>query len=356
MTRIDSTPSRHRGAACLAIVLFVVAAASARSVDVVRAGYGVKQDEATYVGMALSLAYDGDLTYERRDVERFWGLYHSGPEGIFLKRGHTLSFHGQRSFPFVGLRSGPDPRPDRLYFSKALIYSVAGAPFVRLFGLNGLLLFHVVLLTGVGVCGYLFLAARSSPIAAAVFTTAFIGAYELLRTMRNRRFFIFSLVCYALFLWLCKEVAPGSRLSGRWTDIAAAVLLGVATYAKPPNGLLVAPLVVLFWCRRQWIRGMCVGAVAVVAAVMLFAVAKGSGSAIRAGTGKSSIRLSPSRPNSAFETRGGESQRTDKPRKRSCSIVSCQPSSRITSMLLVGRHFGLLPYFFPGIVAISAGS
>ena len=33
----------------------------ARSVDVPRTGYGIKSDEATYVAMALSVAYDGDL-------------------------------------------------------------------------------------------------------------------------------------------------------------------------------------------------------------------------------------------------------------------------------------------------------
>ena len=70
MTRTDSPPSRHGGAACLALVLFVVCGSIARSVDVVRAGYGVKQDEATYVSMALSLAFDRDLTYQRRDLER----------------------------------------------------------------------------------------------------------------------------------------------------------------------------------------------------------------------------------------------------------------------------------------------
>ena len=77
----------HRGPALVAFAVFVVLLSAARSLDVPRAGYGIKSDEATYVAMALSLAYDGDLTYEKRDLERFAGLYHSGPNGIFLKRG-----------------------------------------------------------------------------------------------------------------------------------------------------------------------------------------------------------------------------------------------------------------------------
>src|SRR5207245_6983205 len=57
------------------VVLLVVGLAAAVSVDVVKDGYGIKSDEATYVSMALSAAYDYNLTYERRDLERFVGLY-----------------------------------------------------------------------------------------------------------------------------------------------------------------------------------------------------------------------------------------------------------------------------------------
>src|SRR6476659_690187 len=89
------------GAAVAGALLLVLMLAAAISVDVVRAGYGIKSDEATYVAMTLSLAYDGDLSYERRDLERFWGLYEAGPEGIFLKRGHQLHIRPATSPPFV---------------------------------------------------------------------------------------------------------------------------------------------------------------------------------------------------------------------------------------------------------------
>ena len=340
MTRADSSPSRHLGAACLAVVLFAIGASIARSVDVVRAGYGVKQDEATYVGMALSLAYDRDLAYQRRDLERFAGLYHSGPEGIFLKRGR--------------------PGTDRLYFSKAFVYPLFGAPFVRLFGLNGLLLFHVLLLTGVGVCGYLFLAARSSPTAAAVFTTAFLGASVLpvYSVMLLPEVFNFSLVFFALFLWLYKEVAPGSWLSGRWTEVAAAVLLGVGTYSKPPYGLLVAPLVAFIWWRRQWFRGALVGAMAVATAAALFSVnAAVTGEFnYQGGDRKTFYSSFPfESPAATFDTRGGYVI-TDGGAVEEVLRSSELPArfAHNVEYFLIGRHFGLLPYFFPGVVAILA--
>jgi len=157
-------------------VLFIVAAFSAMSADVPRTTYGVKSDESTYVAAALSAAFDGDLAFERRDLERFAGLYHSGPEGIFLKRGKQLRVAVAGQFPFVSLVKSEDPDTNRLYFGKSLAYPVAVAPFVRLLGLNGLLVFNVFLLGVTAVCAYLFLAAQSSPVSAAAFTSAFLGA------------------------------------------------------------------------------------------------------------------------------------------------------------------------------------
>ena len=52
------------------LLLFIIGMAAAISVDVVRDAYDIKGDESTYVAMTLSLAHDGDLTYQRRDLER----------------------------------------------------------------------------------------------------------------------------------------------------------------------------------------------------------------------------------------------------------------------------------------------
>jgi hypothetical protein len=171
-----SPPAAGRPVTLTASILLVIVLGAAISIDVVPAGYGVKSDEATYVGMALSMAYDHDLTYERRDLERFWGLYRQGPEGIFLKRGKELRLRLNLSPPFLHITRLPDRRSDRLYFGKAMVYSVAAAPFVRILGMNGFLVFHALLLFLVCACGYRFLAARSRPGPALAFTLAFVGA------------------------------------------------------------------------------------------------------------------------------------------------------------------------------------
>src|SRR5947208_9199385 len=169
-------PTARGFAAAGAAILLIVALSAAVSVDVVKTGQGVKSDESTYVAMALSVAYDGDLVYERRDLDRFFGLYRWGPDGIFLKRGKQLRVRIDASPPFVHLRQTPDLRPDRLYFSKSLIYPVVAAPFVRLLGLNGMLVLNVLLLAVACACAYVFLAARSRPMPALVFALAFVFA------------------------------------------------------------------------------------------------------------------------------------------------------------------------------------
>src|SRR5258708_3862089 len=228
-------------------VLLVVALAAALSVDVVKTGFGIKGDEATYVSMALSLAYDHDLTYERRDLDRFFGLYRSGPDGIFLKKGKQLRLRVTAQPPFVHTVKTQDKREDRLYFAKPMLYAIVAAPFVRLLGLNGFFVLHVLLLFAVCACGYAFLAARSRPGPALLFTLAFVFAtcVPVYAVFLAPEILNFSLIFFAYFLWLYKEVKPDAPafLRGRGSDIAAAILLGAAIYSKPNHALLIAPVV-----------------------------------------------------------------------------------------------------------------
>ena len=113
-----AVPSRAPGNLA-ALFLLLFAGAAALSIDIVRTADGVKGDESTYVSMALSAAFDGDLAFERRDLQRFWTIYNGGPEGIFLKAGRTVDVDLGGEFPFVHASYGPDPRVDRYYYGKA---------------------------------------------------------------------------------------------------------------------------------------------------------------------------------------------------------------------------------------------
>jgi hypothetical protein len=412
----------HRGPALVAFAVFVVLLSAARSIDVPRAGYGIKSDEATYVAMALSLAYDEDLTYDKRDLERFAGLYHSGPNGIFLKRGKHLRIGVSSAFPFVHLTKRDDTNQGRLYYGKAFIYPVLAAPFVRLYGLNGMLILNVLLLASAFVCGYVFLTAQSPPGIAALFTAAFFGAAALpvYGVFLMPEIFNLAFVLFAYFLWLYKEVgtvrlradtassagsesllagaldwlvtnqSPATRvgsgfsrtwsvvadvvsgfsqtltrkiaaaLSGRWTDIVAALLLGIATYSKPlPVPILVAPLVALAWWRRRWMHGFVVGSVAVTAAASLFALnAAVTGEFnYQAGDRRTFVDRFPfDRPDATWQTFGGDV--IDDPGQAAQAVLFNRDLpgrfARNVGYFLFGRHFGFVPYYFPGIVAVVA--
>jgi hypothetical protein len=352
---------RPTGAAVTGAVLLIVALCAAISLDVVKAGFGIKGDESTYVAMALSVAYDHDLTYERRDLERFAGLYRAGPDGIFLKRGKQWHVRFRGSPPYVHVSRTVDPRSDRLYFGKALIYPVAAASFVRLFGLNGFFVFHVLLLFGVCVCGHHFLAAQSRPGPALVYTLAFVGAsvVPVMAVFLTSDVFNFALVFFAYFLWLYKEVAParGNRfLRSPGSDACAAILLGLATYSKPHNALLVAPIVALWWWRRRFGIGTLVGATCVAAACALFAAnALNTGEFnYQGGDRKTFYGVFPFDSAESTWLRLGRDMSTND----SDAGTVLAPSEFLNRFalnlkyFLLGRHHGFVPYFFPGALAI----
>jgi len=341
-------------------VLLIIATALALTVDVPSVSYGIKSDEATYAAAALSAAFDHDLVFERGDLERFMKLFGSGPEGIFLKRGKFLRVRVDLTPPFLHIRKRFDADTTRLYFGKALIYPLVVAPFVRVFGLNGFLLFHVWLLALVAVAAYLFLAAQSSSATAALLASAFLGATVLpvYGVFLMPEVFNFAIVFAACFLWLYKEVAPDSRLKAPWTDFAAAGLLGVAGYSKPiPAPVLVAPMIALAWLRGHRLRAVTIGTTAAATAGLLFVMtAINSGEFnYQGGDRKTFYAFFPfDAPDARWDYLGGNVIEEPGP-----EIVKVLLDSDVISRLgrnvayfVAGRHFGLIPYYFPGALLI----
>lgn len=187
-------------------------------------------DGATYYSMAWSLAEDGDLRYEARDLFRVRRDFASGPQGVFLKRawgGFRLA--GEGGFPWV-VRV---PETDRqIYFAKPFAYPVVAAPLVRLFGTRGLLLTNALALALALVLGYGELRRQADPARALLLTVVvFLGT-----------------VTPAYLLWPTPElfnlglVAAGLSAWRRDRPMLSAVVLGLATYSKPYNLWLAIPL------------------------------------------------------------------------------------------------------------------
>jgi hypothetical protein len=255
------SPAWRLGASATAAI-GIVLVAWALSVDFPKASGGFAGDAATYYTLGHSLAHDLDFEYRRDDLARVWKEFPSGPEGIFLKRGGD----------------------GRIFYAKAYIYPLAAAPFIWLFGTNGFLVLHALLMAICFACAYAFLVARSHPVAALIFAFAFlfVSLVPIYMVQLVPDFFIFAIVLIGYFFWCYKEVGgpPTGRpnaLRTRWllaprSDTFAAVLLGVATFAKPTNVGLIMPLLVSAALRKQWLRLGRISAVFTGVVVALFAL------------------------------------------------------------------------------------
>lgn len=352
--------------AWLGLLALVALVWAALTIDPPRIGIGLKGDEATYVSMALSVAYDGDLVYQRKDLERFWAKYQCGPDGIFLKRGSLARLKFTSKPPFVRLMQYGQPSGDTLYYGKAFIHAIFAAPFVRLFGTNGLPLLNVLALALVAFAGYHFASARAPGPLAAFFTFTFFGAsiVPVYLTWYSPEIFNLSCVFLGCFLWLYKEVAPPASgrwarfLRGRWSDIAGAVVLGLATFSKPLNVLFIAPIVLLLWWRRRWLAGLVVGLVFAATVGGLFSVNAAISGEFNYQGGDRKIffgRFPLTTPAATFENAQGSvvMATNDSDAENTLSPRFLPQLGRNLYYFFLGRDAGFVPYFFPGVVVVA---
>jgi hypothetical protein len=344
--------------------------AFAASVDFPRAnGGGFKGDESTYYVLAHSLARDFDFQFERKDLIRVWEEF-PGPQGIFLKRGKSVEIRGASAFPFLRWIKSEDPqRETRLYFSKSYIYPLVAAPFVYLFGTNGFLVLHAMLIALDLLVVYLFVfALTKSNWVALPLSIAFLGVsvVPVYFVWLVPELFNVSVALYAVFFWAYKEVAQerlaasGSRiLAAPASDCLAAALIGIATFSKPPHLLLLAPIVGLAALRSQWKRAalatiVCGG----VAAVLFMANAGITGEFNYQGGDRKTFYHHTGFP---FANTWETFDNIDRVRGREDLLlgdvlVNTHSATVLRHNLwyfLIGRNAGLLPYFFPGILALT---
>ena len=175
-----------------------------------------------------------------------------------------------------------------------------------------------------------------------------------------------SLAFYAVFFWAYKEVArerltaAGSRiLAGPASDYLAAVAIALATFSKPPHLLLLAPMVLLAAMRFQWKRTLMILAVCGGVTAGLFA----ANAAItgefnyQGGDRKTFYHYTGFPFANAWETfdnigpvRGREDLLLGD------VLVNTHSGTVFRHNLwyfFAGRNAGLLPYFFPGVLALA---
>lgn len=354
----------------------------ALTVDFPRAVSGFFGDASTYYSMAHSLARDFDLEYRREDLVRVWREFPSGPEGIFLKRGRDVQgVTLTASPPFFEIVSSPDPDPARLYYAKSFAYPLFAAPLVWLFGTNGFLVLHALLMVACFACAYGFLVARSAAIPSVLFAGAFLllSVAPVYMAWLTPDFFNLAVVLIAYFFWAYKEAAAESATvcPGRWrrrwvlsprSDVVAAILLGIATFSKPTNVLLIVPMLALLAWRRLWRRAALVGTVfaLVVAGFFAWNVAITGEWNYQGGHDRGTFySMDPDGPGPRmggfpfqseqhlFETTGIVRETNRVPIEvLTTSDALVDVFRRNLGYFFFGRHTGFVPYFFPGAMAI----
>ncbi len=192
----------------------------------------LKADEAAYYLMALSLAHDGDVRLEVRDIDRLFKEFPFQPANNLI----LMTDDGWRT----------------VYYAKPYIYSLFAAPLAAFFGANGLVAFNMLLLMAMIWMGTLYLRRFNADATAALFSAGFF----LLSAAFSYAFWIqpevfnMAAVAACLFFGLPREDTPSRRFLVFAALSGAALVL--AAYNKPMIAAVgVAPL----WSylrRRQW--------------------------------------------------------------------------------------------------------
>lgn len=215
-------------------------------------------DQAVYFAMTQSIALDGDLEYTTKDLARYYYSFDAGPQGIFLKKA----------------------KDGRIFYAKSFAYSLFAAPFIRLFGVNGFLVFHSFLLFLILFLGKRYLSLNNPEGLSLGVTLTFLFASIacIYYFWISPDFFNLSLIFFILFLWLYKiqiqkrAIEPASSFLEKFfrsdkTDYVASLLLGFATFSKPPNAILLAPLLLYQLFHRRLSRAL------IMAIIFIFSVA-----------------------------------------------------------------------------------
>lgn len=193
----------------------------------------LKGDEPAYYLAALSVARDGDLRCETRDLHRLFDAFpHLAVDNVIL-----MSMDGWNT----------------IYFGKPIIYSVLTAPLADHFGSRGMVAFNMALLVGMIWMGFFYLRHISSEGLAAFFSTSFFllsVAFAYVFWLHTEVLNMFSIMA-CLYLAATVENRAGSpvvaRVFGGWArPLWSGAALSLAVYNKPMLVAMAIPALYLF--------------------------------------------------------------------------------------------------------------
>jgi hypothetical protein len=326
-----------------------------------RAHHPLLGDAATYAMQAASLAWDFDLSYSRRDYDRFVAQWGVPPEGLVLQS---------------------RPGSDRLVYAKPPLYALVLAPFVRAAPVRGPVVANALLLAVAALLAALALRQRLGG-AAPWWTAAFVFASTAFAYVFWGDADLFLLACvaagFALVYWGDRRYVRGDepppevyegegteetgrRSLARWCGAGA--LLGVAVVYRPVYLTLFLPAVAAAWegtarRRRAAVAGLVLGALA-VAALSLGLQWLAGGDPTSYGGQRQGIYGHQGYPEVEYPQAGWSAQVERKGNASWLQRQALRPqlSPRLAGWnllyVLLGRNAGILPYFLPLLLGFAA--
>jgi hypothetical protein len=201
---------------------------------------GFFSDESGYYSIIQSLAYDGDIKYERKDLFRIKRYFPAGPVGFFLKKGAD----GQ------------------LYYAKSFAYPMLAAPFFRIFSHHGLLIFNGLMLFFSILMAFQLLSQyhpqpRSFGFALAFILASVTPVYIWWMTADLFNFFV---LFTGLFFFFYKF----RGFKNEWPFYLSAVFFSLSVFSKPFNVVAIAIIYLILLYRKEWKRFILMSLISVV--------------------------------------------------------------------------------------------
>jgi len=285
---------------------------------------GFYADEASYFAIAQSLAHDGDLKYTRDDILRIRRDFPDGPQGIFLKK---------------------TPRGD-LAFAKSYAYPLLGAPFVALWGKDGLLVCNALMLLAILAMGLVWLG-RFQPerqAFATIFLFVFGTVMPLYTVWMTADLFNAFCVWGGLFFFLF----PFRRKAWFFFHVP---FVALAIFSKLTPILIFLPLYGLLLLGRRWRAFLAGGVALMLCGVLLTGFLKLQTGSVnfQGGERRTFYHHFPfETPQDTFES--GYRMSTDNYWDR--FYLSPQTAQHNLLYLLAGRHTGMMLYAFPAFLGL----
>ncbi len=305
-------------------------------------------DEAAYFMMTQSLLEDGDLRWEQRDVVATNRIFEGGPRNVILMT--------------------PDGGQN-LYYGKPYIYSLLVLPFYALMGVNGFVFCNALMFLVMVWLAWRYLSVRNSAGLALLMAVTFFflsAAFPYVFWMHPEVFnmFVIFLGCY---FWI--HPGPGSEEEGGTgvkpgfftRPVVRAALAGfffaLAAFSKFPHAAFGGFFALHGLVTRRWSRLvalalvfaagfgiMVLGQLALSDAPSVYHVARCAITRVDSAERLAGVAdlLLDKDPRGAGEYGGGGLGLFNIDGKFPYNIV----------YYAIGRHTGLVPYFFPAVLAL----